>query len=244
MPAWAALRVRRAAIRLAVALTVLAALRAKTLTLPLATSAYATFANGGNAVTAHVVERVRTPAGKVLYARKAQDLGRIVEPRTIAMMNAMMRETIVSGTARNAQLPNWPAAGKTGTSQDFRDAWFLGYTANLTAGVWIGNDSNASMKRVFGGTLPATIWAKFMTKAHEGVPVAQLPGTDIAPFLASAPAPSAEGGFGVADAGPSDQDRNELQMRQWILDGDAEATAPPPEPVQRKRGFFTRLFGR
>jgi penicillin-binding protein 1A len=209
------------------------------------TGAYAPFANGGFAVMPFAIQRIRTPGGKVLFERQGSGLGRVASIESVAMMNDMLAATVEMGTGTKAAIPGWQVAGKTGTSQDFRDAWFIGYTANLTAGVWVGNDSNASMKRVFGGTLPATIWSKFMTKAHEGVPVAQLPGSDIAPFLASAPSPSADqGGFGIADAGPSEADRNELQMRQWILDGDADATAPPPAPQQHRRGFFARLFGR
>src|SRR5260370_6203443 len=82
------------------------------------TCAYAPFANGGNAIAPHVVERVRNHAGKTLFARMPQNLGRIIEPRHVAMMNAMMRETLVSGTAPRARLPGWPAAGQPGTSQD------------------------------------------------------------------------------------------------------------------------------
>ena len=103
-------------------------------------AAYAPFANGGMAVAAHAVERVRTRAGKMLYVRAPHNYGRIIDARNVAMMNAMMRETIVSGTAKGAQLPGWQAAGKTGTSQEFRDAWFVGYTGHLVTGVWLGND--------------------------------------------------------------------------------------------------------
>jgi penicillin-binding protein 1A len=91
------------------------------------------------------------------------------------MMNAMMQETLSIGTAHKAVLPGWPAAGKTGTSQDFRDAWFIGYTANLVTGVWLGNDDNSPMKKVTGGGLPVDIWSRFMRDAHQGVPVANLP---------------------------------------------------------------------
>jgi penicillin-binding protein 1A len=91
------------------------------------------------------------------------------------MMNAMMRRTVVDGTATKAGF-DWPSAGKTGTSQKSRDAWFVGYTANLTTGVWFGNDDGAPMKKVTGGALPALAWHEFMVAAHEGVPVAQLPG--------------------------------------------------------------------
>ena len=149
-------------------------------------SAYAPFANGGDAIAPHVVERVRTHAGKVLFARAPQNLGRIVEPRYVAMMNAMMRETVLIGTAQKAQLPGWPAAGKTGTSQDFRDAWFIGYTGHLVAGVWLGNDNSSPTKKATGGGLPVEIWSRFMKVAHQGVAVAGLPGLSGAPSLASA----------------------------------------------------------
>ena len=93
------------------------------------------------------------------------------------MMNAMMQQTLTIGTARKASLPGWPAAGKTGTSQDFRDAWFIGYTAHLVTGVWLGNDDGTPTKKVTGGSLPVDIWSRFMRDAHQGVPVAALPGS-------------------------------------------------------------------
>src|SRR6266702_4754645 len=102
--------------------------------------AYAPFANGGFAVAPHVVTKIRNDKGKILYDRPTDQLGQVIEPRYVAMMTTMMRETLVSGTARKAEIPGWPAAGKTGTSQDYRDAWFIGYTANLVTGVWLGND--------------------------------------------------------------------------------------------------------
>ena len=104
------------------------------------TSAYAPFANGGIAVQPHIITKVRTTAGKVLYQRRNATMGRAVDPAYVGMMNAMMQETLLTGTARKAELPGWQAAGKTGTSQDWRDAWFVGYTARLVTGVWFGND--------------------------------------------------------------------------------------------------------
>jgi penicillin-binding protein 1A len=138
--------------------------------------AYATFANGGYALVPHVVQKITTANGKVLYARNTGQLGRVVEARYVAMMNQMMAETLTIGTAHKAALPGWPAAGKTGTSQDFRDAWFIGYTAHLVTGVWLGNDDGTSTKHVTGGGLPVEIWSRFMRGAHQGVPVASLPG--------------------------------------------------------------------
>jgi penicillin-binding protein 1A len=129
------------------------------------TSAYAPFANGGSAIAAHVVERVSTKAGKTLYYRSPHDLGRIV--------------------ARKGQLPGWQVAGKTGTSQDFRDAWFVGYSAHLVTGVWLGNDDSSPTRRATGGGMPVDIWARFMRSAHQGVTVAALPGQSSAPSLAS-----------------------------------------------------------
>src|SRR5262249_30842606 len=99
--------------------------------------AFAPFANGGMAVTPHVVERVRSPDGEILYRGNPPELGRVVEERHVGMMNTMMQETLLSGTARRAELPGWQAAGKTGTSQDFRDAWFIGYTSHLVTGGWL-----------------------------------------------------------------------------------------------------------
>jgi penicillin-binding protein 1A len=86
-----------------------------------------------------------------------------------------MRETLLTGTARKAELPGWEAAGKTGTSQDFRDAWFVGYTGRLVAGVWLGNDDNSPTKKASGGNLPVEIWSRFMNIALKGQPVAGLP---------------------------------------------------------------------
>lgn len=138
--------------------------------------AYTPFANGGLATVPHVVERVRSPKGKVIYARPSSTLGRVIEPASVAMMNQMMRETIRVGTARNAALPGWPVAGKTGTSQDFRDGWFVGYTGYLVTGVWLGNDDSSPTRKMTGGGPPVEAWSRFMRSAHSGVPVVDLPG--------------------------------------------------------------------
>ncbi len=138
-------------------------------------AAYAPFANGGIAVQPYVIVKVTTAAGKTLYQRKGASLGRVIAPQYVAMMNDMMRETLLTGTARKAELPGWEAAGKTGTSQDFRDAWFVGYTGRLIAGVWLGNDDNSPTKKASGGNLPVEIWSRFMGVALKGQAVAGLP---------------------------------------------------------------------
>ena len=138
-------------------------------------SAYAAFANGGIGVQPHVIARVRTAEGKLLYTRKNASFGRVIDPQYVAMMNAMMEETLLTGTAHKAELPGWQAAGKTGTSQDWRDAWFVGYTSALVAGVWLGNDDDSPTKKVSGGNLPVEIWSRFMRAALAGTPPADLP---------------------------------------------------------------------
>jgi penicillin-binding protein 1A len=138
--------------------------------------AYAAFANGGLAVTPYIVERVRAAEGRTLYRRMPDGLGRIIDGRYVAMMNRMMQETLLMGTARKADLPGWPAAGKTGTSQDFRDAWFVGYTARLVTGVWLGNDDGSGTHKMTGSGLPVEIWSRVMKTGHQGLPVAGLPG--------------------------------------------------------------------
>ncbi len=185
-------------------------------------SAYATFANGGIAVTPHVVERIRTADGKTLYDRAQQPLGRIVDARYVGMMNTMLHETLVSGTARAASLPGWQAAGKTGTSQDFRDAWFIGYTARLVAGIWLGNDDNTPTKHAVGGGVPVEIWSRFMRTALSREAPAPLPGLAEpgwfgAPFGAPLGAPAPSPPAPVAEQ-PSARPDNGGGLDSWLLD--------------------------
>jgi penicillin-binding protein 1A len=152
------------------------------------TSAYGTFANGGNGVWAHGIEEIDDAQGNVLYKREGDGPGRVLEATDAAMMNSMMAGVIEHGTGTAAKIGR-PAAGKTGTSSDFRDAWFMGFSRDLVGGVWLGNDDNHPMKRVTGGGLPARLWQKIMVKAHQGIPIRPLYGTDVpAPVTASAPA--------------------------------------------------------
>ncbi|ESX45787.1 penicillin-binding protein [Mesorhizobium sp. C416B] len=140
------------------------------------TSAYVPFANGGYKPDIHFIRRITTTEGKVLYDDNGGSAPRVVKQNIVGMMNSMMTGTVEIGTAKKAAFA-WPSAGKTGTSQNSRDAWFVGYTANLTTGVWFGNDDGTPMKKVTGGALPAQAWHEFMVAAHEGVPVRPLPGT-------------------------------------------------------------------
>ena len=143
--------------------------------------AYAPFANGGFSASPHVVNRIRTPEGKVLYARRNDAPTRVIDANAVGMMNVMMHETLVTGTAKKADIPSWSAAGKTGTSQDFRDAWFIGYTANLVTGIWLGNDDNSPTRKATGGGLPVEVWTRFMRAAHQNIAPAPLPGSTQSP---------------------------------------------------------------
>ena len=181
-------------------------------------TAYATFANGGLAVSPHVIERIRGADGKTLYDRSQQPLGRIVDARYVGMMNSMLHETLVSGTARAANFPGWQAAGKTGTSQDFRDAWFIGYTSHLVAGIWLGNDDNTPTQHAVGGGVPVEIWSRFMRAAHAGVAPAALPGVGdngwfSVPAPAPAPVPPAE-----VSTQPPNRSNDSGGLDFWLLD--------------------------
>jgi len=139
-------------------------------------SAYVPFSNGGYIAAPHIVKRIRTAKGKVVYQRRTIGRPQVVAMPYVGAMNDMLRAVIVSGTGRRAALDNRPAAGKTGTTQQFRDAWFVGYTANYVAGVWVGNDDGKPMKGVTGGSLPAKIWKSIMVHAHQKNRPQPLPG--------------------------------------------------------------------
>ena len=155
------------------------------------TSAYAPFANGGMGVWAYGIAEVSDRGGHVLFRRNGSGAGRVVSPELDAEMNEMLAGVIDHGTGHSARLPR-PAAGKTGTTQDYRDAWFIGYTAHLVAGVWFGNDDNAPMDKVEGGSVPAWTWRRFMLAATRSTPVRALPGS---PPPEVSVAPSASQGF-------------------------------------------------
>ena len=138
------------------------------------TSAYAAFMNGGFKATPYVVTKVTTAGGKVLYQSNVDNPPRVMNPDVVANMNAMMAGVIASGTGKSARIPGWQAAGKSGTTQSFRDALFVGFTSHLTTGVWFGNDDGKSMRKVTGGGLPAKAWKEFMIAAHKGVTPAPI----------------------------------------------------------------------
>ena len=150
------------------------ALGASEVTLLELTGSYAVFSNGGNAVGPFGIKEIQDRKGNKLYLRKGSGLGRVVKKRDVAMINDMMSATVAWGTGKAAQTGR-AAAGKTGTTQDSRDALFIGYTPYTVAGVWFGNDNNSPMKGVTGGSMPAKVWGNLVRELEKGKPISELP---------------------------------------------------------------------
>ncbi|PHR94329.1 MAG: penicillin-binding protein [Robiginitomaculum sp.] len=132
------------------------------------TSAYMVFANEGLRRPPYVIEHISDTANTELYTRKSLAPERVYALPYARQMTGMLRDVVDSGTGHGARLGERQAAGKTGTSQDYRDAWFIGFTADYTTGVWLGNDDNTPTRRITGGLLPVDIWKQFMLQAHKG----------------------------------------------------------------------------
>ena len=147
------------------------------------TGAYATFPNLGKAVTPHAILEVRTGAGELVWRfdRDGPQPRQVVAPQVAMDMIKMMNNVVEAGTARRARLDGISAAGKTGTTNAYRDAWFMGYTGNFVCGIWFGNDDYSSTNRMTGGALPAMTWHTIMEYAHQGIEVKQLPGVPVPP---------------------------------------------------------------
>ena len=160
------------------------------------TGAYASFANGGYGVIPYGIVRIRTRSGKILYARKGSGPGRVVSPDNERNITRLMVATVTSGTGEGAELDGRALGGKTGTTQDFHDAWFVGFTADYVCGVWIGNDDNRPMRHATGGGLPARIFKSFMETAEDGRPIRPLAGAPGEP-------PETASGDGARTASPA-----------------------------------------
>lgn len=145
------------------------------------TQAYVPFSNGGYEASPRLIERITTQDGNVLYQAPKVTLKRIVAEEIVGEMNAMMRAVIAYGTGKRAHFDAEDIGGKTGTTQDYRDAWFIGYSAFFVGGVWVGNDDNSPTAKVTGGGLPAEIWRDLMIKAHAQYAYQALPGEEVAP---------------------------------------------------------------
>jgi penicillin-binding protein 1A len=156
--------------------------------------AYAPFSNGGYSAMGYGIERIRTTTGRVLYdhgLRKPDRRGVIGSP-ALQYMNQMLRQVICCGTGTRARVGGYDIAGKTGTTSDYKDAWFVGYTGGFVAAVWVGKDNNTPMGRgVTGGGPPAEIWRNFMAATLPRLRVMNIPG-GAAPGAPDLPPPGAD----------------------------------------------------
>ncbi|WP_051279876.1 transglycosylase domain-containing protein [Hellea balneolensis] len=139
------------------------------------TAAYLPFSNYGKTAEPYGILSVSTADGTPLYDRKPQNLPRIITAQNLAHMNVLMTSAVSQGTGRRAAISGRHLAGKTGTTNDFKDAWFVGYAPDIVTGVWVGNDDYTSMKGITGGTIPAMIWHDYMDSALETMPKTKLP---------------------------------------------------------------------
>lgn len=202
--------------------------------LPL-TAAYATLANRGLAVEPFGIVMIRTPKGQVLYKHTLNPPTPVLDPNVVAQMNQMLQSVIIYGTGQRAMLDR-PAAGKTGTSSNYHDAWFMGYTADYVTGVWVGNDNNAPMKRVTGGSIPAQIWRDVMAKAEAGLPVRPL-ATASSIETGVTPQVAPDGSTTMPQQGaPSDGQKNMFENLLKNILGDAPqpaAAVPTAQPAHQ-----------
>lgn len=132
-------------------------------------TAYGAIANGGVKVEPYGVERVETSNGRIIYQANS-NYRRVLDTKTAAYMVQMLEQVIKIGTGKAANIGR-PAAGKTGTTDSYKDAWFIGFTPDVVTGVWVGNDNNTSNAGLTGGTIPATIWGQYMRTVEENNPV-------------------------------------------------------------------------
>jgi penicillin-binding protein 1A len=142
------------------------------------TGGYTMFPNGGKSATPHAILEVRTGAGELVWRwdRDGKKPRQVLPPQVATDMNQMMNHVVEEGTARRAKLDGIEAAGKTGTTNAFRDAWFMGFTGNYVCGIWFGNDDYTPTNRMTGGSLPAQTWHDVMAYAHQGIELKQIPG--------------------------------------------------------------------
>jgi penicillin-binding protein 1A len=203
------------------------------------TAAYGAFASGGYRVYPYFVTEVDDLDGHVLYKRATPQPQRVIASHVDKDLVAMLYGVVTSGTGRAAQLPGHEAAGKTGTTQDYHDAWFVGFTADYVTTVWIGNDDSSPMKNVTGGTIPATIWHDVMAYAEKGLPSKPLdrsapqPPTEIT-SLDQTMGIDTESGDGVNLPSGVQEDQGQDQSEQDSDNANG----------RDRGGFFDWLFGR
>ena len=171
------------------------------------TAGYTAYPNGGRASVPHAILEVRNGAGEVVWRfdRDAKKPEQVIKPQTAADINMILNQAVEAGTGRRSLVEGLKSAGKTGTTNAYRDAWFVGYTGNYVCGVWFGNDDYAPTNRMTGGSLPAMTWKQIMAYAHQGAEIKPLAGVapypaSTAPQVSSVGAATDEGGAPVRPA--------------------------------------------
>lgn len=139
------------------------------------TQAYTAFANGGDRVAAYGIERIRTTGGAVVWQRRGLASAPAIENPALSELNQMLRAVVASGTGKAAAIATYDVAGKTGTTSDYKDAWFCGYTGGFASCAWMGRDDNKPMGRITGGGAPAQMWRAFMGAAVKRIPTQAIP---------------------------------------------------------------------
>lgn len=202
-------------------------------------TAYSVFANGGRSVYPHAVVEMRIGNGEVVWRfdRDAPPGTQIIPTPQLVDINNMLNNVVENGTGRRARLVNSKVAGKTGTTNAYRDAWFMGFTGNYVAGVWFGNDDYASMNKMTGGTLPAMTWQKVMAYAHQGIEIKPIPGVSSPiPKIEEPPAaievPGLASSMRPLTLSPKAAERL-AQLERLMKDTEATKAAPPPPPGAR-----------
>lgn len=193
-------------------------------------TAYDAFANGGRRVDAYGISRIRTPQGRVIYQRQSGQSGQAINNPSLYYMNQMLRGVVTSGSGRSAAISGRDLAGKTGTTSDYKDAWFVGYTGGFVTAVWVGKDDNTAMRGVTGGSSPAAIWKGFMEAALPRLDAPAIPNGPPMPEGWVAPDPIGDLMSGLDQNGLPIEPVDPLVGEPYVPDDQAPMQQPSPQP--------------
>ncbi|KQP11303.1 penicillin-binding protein [Methylobacterium sp. Leaf99] len=193
-------------------------------------AAYAVFANGGRKAKPYAAMEVKNSSGEVIYRHADERVEQVLSTQVVADMNYMLTKVVEEGTGKRAQLEGIKVAGKSGTTNAYRDAWFVAYTGNYVGSVWFGNDDHTSTNKMTGGSLPAMAWHDVMETAHQGIELKAMPGLkEVGRAVAQTPA--------AAPVNPAASAAGKLSRRSFEVIGgvnglfrtvEASGTAPRP----------------
>jgi len=193
-------------------------------------TAYDAFANGGRRVDAYGISRIRTPQGRVIYQRQSGQSGQAINNPSLYYMNQMLRGVVTSGSGRSAAISGRDLAGKTGTTSDYKDAWFVGYTGGFVTAVWVGKDDSTAMRGVTGGSSPAAIWKGFMEAALPRLDAPAIPNGPPMPEGWVAPDPVGDLMSGLDQNGLPIEPVDPLAGEPYVPDDQAPMQPPSPQP--------------